>query len=353
MGADIAMQETKPERLPLLDGLRGLAALLVLFYHINSIHDEKGFVFGQGILAVDFFFLLSGFVLNRAFEDKLRRGLGAFAFMKLRAARLWPALIVGIALGAVAHSVLTPSALVFPLIVTSLLMIPVFIPGGGYFLLVAVQWSLLFELIANLVHALLLARLSDRMLTALCAVSGAVFLHAIIAYGTIGVGCDTDTFLYGIPRVLFSYSLGVIFARRHRDEVPHRAGWWAVLLALPAVICGVSMLPEPYRPVSQIMAVFFAFPLLFRFAIETRPPRQAAPALLWLGAISYPVYTIHYPIFFLTTDANALLFPAMNIRIWDAIAVAIIIGLAHLTVMTGAWFRRRRSAVPALRPAQA
>lgn len=343
-------ETTKPERLPLLDGLRGLAALLVLFYHINSIHDEKGFVFGQGILAVDFFFLLSGFVLTRAFEDKLVRGLGVFAFMKLRVQRLWPALIVGIALGAVAHSVLTPSALVLPLIVTSLLMIPVFIPGGGYFLLVAVQWSLLFELIANLVHALLLVRLSNRMLAALCAASGVVFLYAIVTYGTTGVGCDTGTFLYGIPRVLFSYSLGVIFARRHGGKVPHRAGWWAVLLALPAVICGVSMLSESYRPVAQVAAVFLAFPLLFRVAIETRLPRQAAPVLLWLGAVSYPVYTIHYPIFFLTTDANALLFPEMNMRIWDTIAVASIIGLAHLMVMTGSWFRRRRSAEPVFRP---
>lgn len=347
------MRDTKPERLALLDGLRGLAALLVLFYHINSIHDEKGFVFGQGILAVDFFFLLSGFVLTRAFESKLRSGLGPFAFMKLRVARLWPALIVGIALGAVAHSVLTPSALVFPLILTSLLMIPVFVPGGGYFLLVAVQWSLLLELVANLLHALLLARLSNRMLAALCAVCGAVFLYAVVTYGTTGVGCDTDTFLYGIPRVLFSYSLGVIFARRHGGKVPRRGGWWAVLLALPAVICGVSMLPEGYRPVAQIVAVFVAFPLLFRVAVETRLPRQAGPALLWLGAISYPVYTIHYPIFFLMADANALLFPDMNMRIWDGIAVAAVIGLAHLMVMAGTWFRHRRAAEPELRPARA
>lgn len=318
-------ETTKPERLPLLDGLRGVAALLVLFYHINSIHDEKGFVFGQGILAVDFFFLLSGFVLTRAFDDKLARGLGVTAFMKLRIQRLWPALMVGIALGAVAHSVLTPSALVLPLIVTSLLMIPVFIPGGGYFLLVAVQWSLLFELVANLVHALLLVRLSNRTLAALCAASGAVFLYAVLAYGTTGVGCDTDTFLYGIPRVLFSYTMGAIFARRHGAKVPHRNGWWVVLLALPAVICGVSMLPASYRPVAQVAAVFLA----------------------------YPVYTIHYPIFFLTTDANALLFPEMNMRIWDAIAVATIIGLAHLMVTAGSWFRRRRSAEPMLRPAGA
>jgi peptidoglycan/LPS O-acetylase OafA/YrhL len=337
----------------LLDGLRGIAALLVLFYHINSIHDEKGFVFGQGILAVDFFFLLSGFVLTLAFEEKLTRGLGVVPFMKLRVARLWPALVVGIALGAVAHSVLTPSALVLPLILTSLLMIPVFIPNGGYFLLVAVQWSLLLELVANLVHALLLVRLSDKMLMGLCGVSGAVFLYAIVEYGTTGVGCETETFLYGIPRVLFSYSLGVIFARRHGGKAPHRAGWWAVLLALPAVICGVSMLPGQYQPVAQILAVFVAFPLIFRVAIETRLPRQAAPALLWLGAISYPVYTIHYPIFFLTADANALLFPEMNMRIWDAIAIAAVIGLAHVMAVMEGWLRRRRPAASVLRPARA
>lgn len=344
------MQEIKkPERLALLDGLRGLAALLVLFYHINSVHDEQGFVFGQGILAVDFFFLLSGFVISRAFQGKLSSGLGTIAFMKMRVARLWPALIVGVALGAVAHSVMTPSALVLPLILTSLLMIPVFIPGGGYFLLVAVQWSLLFELIANLIHAVLLARLSDRLLMALCAISGLVFLYAIVAYGTTGVGCDTQSFLFGIPRVLFSYSLGMIFARRRGGRVAHRRGWWLGLLALPAVICGVSMLPEQYRLVAQILAIFVAFPLLFGAAIQTKLPPQAAPVLLWLGAISYPIYTIHYPILFLTADANALLFPQMNMKIWDAIAIASVLTLAHLMVMTGVWFKRWRSAGPFLR----
>lgn len=341
--------DAKPDRLALLDGLRGLAALLVLFYHVNSIHGEKGFVFGQGILAVDFFFLLSGFVIARAFEGKFARGLGVMDFMKLRAIRLWPALAVGIVLGAVAHSILTPSLLVLPLIALSMLMIPVFIPNGGYFLLVAVQWSLLLELFANLMHVLLLRRLPARGLMLVVVVSGLAFLHGIATFGTTGVGGDTPSFAYGFARVLFGYGLGILMARRHGDRAPRRTGWGAILASLVVIICGVSMIPEAWRLVGQIVAVFAAFPVVLRLAVDTGVPRRAEPALLWLGAISYPIYAIHYPIFFIAADVNALLFPSMNKRLWDMIAIAAVLLLAHGMAMAGGWFRQRRQASPAQR----
>jgi peptidoglycan/LPS O-acetylase OafA/YrhL len=334
----------KPERMALLDGLRGLAALLVVFYHVNSVHGEKGFVFGQGILAVDFFFLLSGFVLTRVYEKKFSQGLGAMAFMKLRFVRLWPALAVGVLLGAVAHSILTPSPLVFPLIATSLLMVPVFVPGGGFFLLDSVQWSLFFELCANAAHVILFRRLSDRALALVCAISAVLFLQGIVIYGNTGIGGETATFFYGLPRTAFSYSLGILFARRSQGLAPTRSSWWPILLCLVATICGVSMIPSEWRLAGQVMAIFVAFPTIFHHAIRTRVPDAVEPVLLWLGRISYPVYTIHYPIFFIVAYTNMLAFPGTSRTMWDVIAIVWILGMAHGMAMLGLWYNRRRAA---------
>ena len=65
-----AFSDTKPHY-ELLDGLRGVAALLVVFYHIfEGLSFAAGgtliTVINHGYLAVDFFFILSGFVIGYA-----------------------------------------------------------------------------------------------------------------------------------------------------------------------------------------------------------------------------------------------------------------------------------------------
>jgi len=67
-------------RLSGLDGLRGIAALGVLSFHIWRVPG------GNGYLAVDFFFLLSGYVMARSYEDRLRDG-GSGAARAFMAAR--------------------------------------------------------------------------------------------------------------------------------------------------------------------------------------------------------------------------------------------------------------------------
>ena len=95
----------------LLDGLRGVAALAVLWYHVN-----EGFAFAEatngagdgiirsfnhGYLAVDFFFLLSGFVIAYAYDARWGKGLTIGSFFKRRLIRLPPLLIAGAIIGAI------------------------------------------------------------------------------------------------------------------------------------------------------------------------------------------------------------------------------------------------------------
>ncbi|HIT83746.1 MAG TPA: acyltransferase, partial [Candidatus Avibacteroides faecavium] len=91
-----AFSDTKPHY-ELLDGLRGVAALLVIWYHVfegfaTSPIDQR---FNHGYLAVDFFFILSGFVIGYAYDDRWRTTLTLRGFFRRRLIRLHPMVVLG------------------------------------------------------------------------------------------------------------------------------------------------------------------------------------------------------------------------------------------------------------------
>ena len=87
---------------PVLDGLRGVAAVMVVAFHLCEAHATSRFdqTINHGYLAVDFFFLLSGFVIGYAYDDrwaKMRIG----NFFKRRLVRLQPMVVMGMIIGAI------------------------------------------------------------------------------------------------------------------------------------------------------------------------------------------------------------------------------------------------------------
>ena len=87
----------------LLDGLRGVAALMVIWYHIFEGYafasDTMITTFNHGYLAVDFFFILSGFVIGYAYDDRWGKSLTMKDFFKRRLIRLHPMVIMGVSSG--------------------------------------------------------------------------------------------------------------------------------------------------------------------------------------------------------------------------------------------------------------
>ena len=169
-------------RYDLLDGLRGVAAILVIFYHFGEgfATSPVDQMLNHGYLAVDFFFVLSGFVLGYAYDDRWRKGMTASRFMLRRVIRLHPMVILSVALGAVAYLIQggvqwdgTPVSLHWLLValLLGLLLIPV-LPGmgadvrgnGEMFPLNGPSWSLFFEYIGSILYAVWLHRLSVRAL---------------------------------------------------------------------------------------------------------------------------------------------------------------------------------------------
>ena len=185
----VSSTDTKPHY-ELLDGLRGVAALAVIWYHVfeafaTSPVDQK---FNHGYLAVDFFFVLSGFVLGYAYDDRWRKGMTSGKFMLRRIIRLQPMVVVGVLFGVVAFivqgcekwdgSAVSISAVVLSLVL-GLFMLPS-LPGtlpevrgnGEMFPLNGPSWSLFFEYIGSILYALVLHRLSNRALKCVVLLSG-------------------------------------------------------------------------------------------------------------------------------------------------------------------------------------
>ena len=235
----------------ILDALRGVAALMVIWFHIfegfaTSAIDQK---FNHGYLAVDFFFILSGFVIGYAYDDRWQ-SMSVGSFFKRRLIRLHPMVILGAVFGAVSFLI---QGVVFggnpsifdggvqwngthvslgPVLI-SMLMAMFLIPcrpgglgevrgNGEMFPLNGPSWSLFFEYIANIMYALFLRRLSTKVLKVFVAVSGLGYAAFAILNGSgtysIGVGWTLGglNFLGGMLRVTFAFSCGLLMSRNFK-----------------------------------------------------------------------------------------------------------------------------------------
>lgn len=320
-----AFSDSKPHY-ELLDGLRGVAALLVVWYHLfeafaTSPVDQR---FNHGYLAVDFFFLLSGFVIGYAYDERWGRGLRMRDFIKRRLIRLHPMVVLGALLGAAAFFVQgsvrwngepVSTGMVLAALLCGLLLIPAW-PGarhevrgnGEMYPLNGPGWSLFFEYLGNLLYMLLLRRLPTRWLTLLVALTGAALAAFAIGdlsgYGHLGVGWTLagSNFPGGMLRLLFAFPAGLLLARRFRP-VRIRGAFWlcslslAVLLAMPYVGSEQNHL---FNGLYDTLSTLLLFPLLLWLGASGHATDAATARICgFLGDISYPLYMVHYPSMYL------------------------------------------------------
>ena len=312
----------------LLDGLRGVAALMVIWYHVF-----EGFAFASnsaietlnhGYLAVDFFFILSGFVIGYAYDDRWGKSLTMKDFFKRRLIRLHPMVIMGAVLGAITFCIQGSvqwggTHVAISMIMLSLLCTIFFIPampGVGYevrgngemFPLNGPCWSLFFEYIGNILYALFIRRLSNKALTVFVVLLGvalaAFAVFNVSTYGNIGVGWTLDgvNFLGGSLRMLFPFSLGMLMSRNFKPMKVKGAFWICAiaLIALFSVPYLEGLEPLCMNGVYEAFCVIVAFPIILWIgASGTTTDEQSTKICKFLGDISYPVYVIHYPLMYL------------------------------------------------------
>jgi peptidoglycan/LPS O-acetylase OafA/YrhL len=253
-----------------LDGVRGVAALGVLLFHIG-IYSGRQFV-PSAQVAVDLFFTLSGFVMARAYDDRVT----GWRFVRVRIGRLWPMILIAAGLSAVAYHA-RPDALA--LAALAVLCIPTF-TGGPLFPLNNAQWSLFFECVANLAH-LAGGRLVSLAAAAIVLASGAVIAFAGPSFG----GSDAESFWFGLARVGYGYFAGVL-VQRHARPAP--------TVPAPLIYLACAVLFTLPLDVTHGQAAALGTPLLVWMAASAKDPAPRVSA--WLGALSYPLYLAHMPV---------------------------------------------------------
>lgn len=291
-------------RLNGLDGLRGIAALCVLGYHVGKLFGGFG-IFDRSYLAVDFFFMLSGYVMARTYEQAFAEGLTPTRFIAKRYRRLWPPMAVGAVLGLIAlisrGKPVDGSFLVF---VTTVLMVPN--PILRPFFTNTPAWSIFFELFANAVHAILLWRVRARFLL----IPALASFGLLIVWSTtsISLGHDPDTFIGGFARVLLPYCIGIALWRGNvRSDQP---AW----LAYPVLAAGLLFLPVGLA--ADLGFVCLVCPLVIVLGTGRGGGLWAAE----LGKLSFPLYAVHLPMLRLADAAG--------LGPWIAIAAAIVCACA-------------------------
>jgi peptidoglycan/LPS O-acetylase OafA/YrhL len=332
----------KTRHFTVLDGLRGVAAMMVFGGHIELTQHVRG-VFSHSHLAVDFFFVLSGFVIGHAYENKLATGklsLREFAFT--RWVRLYPMMFLGALLGlaaALIHPVPAPLALAF---LAQALFLPLFDGDTSLYLLNPVQWSLLFEGLANAGHAISLKWLSNRALVGLCLVGFGLLAFFQVRHQAFDAGFSANTFKRGAARILFGYTAGLLLYRIHAaGRLPQiRTPFWLASVLLCCVMIGCAC-AERFQ-FAELLGVA-TFPAIVWASLGAEPARWEAKIADWLGRSSYPLYATHWPIL-------ALCGPLLPHSPWTMI-VALPVGLLLSTALDpiDAWTRRKIAALPAQR----
>jgi len=289
-------------RFETLDLLRGLAALAILARHFPWPGNHVQ-ILPHSYLAVDLFFVLSGFVIAHAYQERLARGLSLPRFFAVRLIRLYPAYALATLIGGgamLAHIAGAGQPGDLGRLAASLGMAALFLPTpppwsvdpSSFFPLDYPAWSLFWELAVNLLYAALAPRLGAKVLTALIGAGACLVIVSAAESGTLDLGSDWETGLWAGGRALFGFFAGVgvfrVFSRHSPPSVP---GW-----ALGTVLLLLLWVPDRQGSAYDIGCVLILFPLVVWLGANARNGDAVGAAGRKLGYLSYPIYVFQAPV---------------------------------------------------------
>jgi len=304
------MHPTKPH-FQILDGLRGWAALLVVIFHLfeGRLLDPKVIPEHHGYLAVDFFFMLSGYVVGYAYDDRWGR-MSQWEFFKIRLIRLHPMLALGVLIGGIMFF-LDPfgkwmdHTSIWNLLLTLIIGLTV-LPSpdlrgwGETHTLNGPAWTLMQEYIANALYAFLPKKKSIPWLVSLVFVGALALIKTATWWGGVGTGWSYDTMWIAFVRMLFPFFMGLLMFRLGWSiRIPLAFPIAAVLLAL------LFWLPWfEHNGLYEAACIILAFPVIVAIGAGGQVSGAWQKACKFSGDISYPIYIIHYPFIYWYTEWN-------------------------------------------------
>jgi peptidoglycan/LPS O-acetylase OafA/YrhL len=291
---------TERPHLLVLDGLRGVAAYSVAIFHFYA-----GRALPSGWLAVDFFFILSGFVLAHAYGRKLAQGMSMVEFLLHRLVRLCPMIVLGAAFStivAILHDMMHPeNSYTAPFLVSAtasaMLVVPDLWPNrysDRIFPLNPSEWSLFFELWVSIAFACIVRWLRPNMVTTMLLIALGAF--SLWAVGEIG-GDNQTNFMSGFPRTFMCMFIGLLVHLAWERGASRGLGAGLVSLGLLTLMVFNSR-DVPYLVLYVGSVILFA--LVVFLGANARGGRRQQAICKHLGALSFPVYMLHFPTWYLT-----------------------------------------------------
>ncbi|MCK9160627.1 MAG: acyltransferase [Bacteroidaceae bacterium] len=338
----------------ILDGLRGVAAIMVVLFHLfethnHGIHSEQ--IINHGYLAVDFFYVLSGFVIGYAYDDRWgKMSLGNF--FKRRLVRLHPMIIMGMTIGlitfyfqagpafpGIADTPIWKLLLVF-IIGCTLIPICKSLDFRGWTEMHPLDgpaWSLFYEYIANLIYGLFIHRFSKKWLAFLVFIFACVTIE-FTTYGSkegyiIGGWCiwDPAQVRIGLTRLLYPFFAGLLLSRvaklKHYDHSFLMCSLLViVLLSIPNIGGNTH---QWMNGLYESLCIIVLFPLIvFMGASGNVTGKRASKVCRFLGDISYPLYITHYSFVYLYTSWQS----KTSATIQQGIPMMILVFVVSITV---------------------
>lgn len=339
----------KPYRYDILDGLRGVAAIMVVIFHLSEAfsYDPVYKHLNHGYLCVDFFFVLSGFVIGYAYEGKMRNGLmSRWDFLKARLIRLQPMVLFGIVFGAALfffqecnyYAGIGNASIWYVLqnMVMSFFMIPVtpefnVRANEEMFVLNIPQWSMVFEYIANIMFCLFVYKLGRKGLMVLVGVFALMLADSALSLNLFGMlqphdypcslnagwSLTSEQFYIGVARVGYSFFVGLLLFRllAKKSDIEPKTTRIPVFAICSLIIIGIVCVDQIggyehplYDGIFNLFCVGVLCPLTVwlgsRRIVLSQRTRNACD---FLGRLSYPLYLAHYPLlymFFMWMDTH-------------------------------------------------
>lgn len=334
--------KTKPH-FEILNGLRGLAAVVVLIFHFMEIivPDFSDNFISHGYLAVDFFFCLSGFVVAYAYDNRIE-GMGLITFIKIRLIRLQPLVIIGSVLGLLTFLFdpyrnlyaiygFKETALLF---ITSTFLIPYPVVSERYFNLFnlnAPSWSLFWEYVANMVYATILFKATKKVLAPLVLLTAVGLFYISFNSGNLLGGWSGGTFFDGLARISFSFLMGMLILRSNWI-IKNKLG----LLGMSTLLLLAFLTPHnnQWNWLVDPLIVVLYFPLIVSLGAGASLAGNHHKINKFSGDISYPLYMIHYPFMWVFANYVVAVEPSITQLSWIIpISTILLIGLAYLVTI--------------------
>jgi len=340
----------------ILDGLRGVAAVMVLLFHLCeafTFGNRYAQIINHGYLAVDFFFLLSGFVIGYAYDDRWgKMTLGSF--FKRRLIRLHPMIIMGMIIGAIAFY-FSASPTLFPgissvpvwklLLITAigctLIPLPVRFDIRGWDEMHPVDapaWSLLFEYVANVMYALFVRKFSNTLLAIFVLLAGAALIHLTVfgQNGDVigGWSLEPTHMRIGFTRLLYPFFAGLLLSRICKPGKIANAFLWTSVMVI--IVLSIPRVGGPdtnwMNGLYESFVIIVLFPLIvYMGASGTVQGKFVGKLCQFFGDISYPLYIIHYPLIYIYTAWVT----DNKLSMADAWPMALVVLLASVAIAYG------------------